>query len=108
MSDTIEDFRNFFSPEKVAESFEVREKLGEVALLVSAQFASAGVRLQLLDAAPGEELRICGYQNEFKQSVLNLVSNAFDAVMARHGAGAPPAGSAGYVMLAWSGPATWW
>ena len=83
MSDTIEDFRNFFSPEKVAETFDVKERIQEVSLLVAAQFANSGVCLELLDQAPGLPLRIKGYQNEFKQSVLNLVSNAFDAILAK-------------------------
>ncbi|HJV64760.1 MAG TPA: ATP-binding protein [Geomonas sp.] len=87
MSDTIEDFRNFFSPEKVVESFDVREKLREVSLLVAAQFANSGVALEVLDEASGLPLKIRGYQNEFKQSVLNLVSNAFDAVVSRWGKG---------------------
>ena len=99
MSETIEDFRNFFSPEKVAECFEVREKIAEVALLVSAQFTNAGVALEVADATAGGELRICGYPNEFKQSVLNLVSNAFDAVVARYGAGSPRGACAGSVVV---------
>ena len=85
MSDTIEDFRNFFSPDKVAESFEVRERIQEVILLVGAQFVNSGVVLELLDEAQGKSLRIKGYQNEFKQAVLNLVSNAFDATVAKKG-----------------------
>lgn len=85
MSDTIEDFRNFFSPEKVEENFDVRERIQEVSLLVAAQFANSGVRLELRDLEPGVSLRIRGYQNEFKQSVLNLVSNAFDAILAKRG-----------------------
>jgi signal transduction histidine kinase len=85
MSDTIEDFRNFFSPDKVMETFDVKARLREVSLLVSAQFANSGVRLTLLDQTPESELQIKGYQNEFKQSVLNLVSNAFDAVVANRG-----------------------
>jgi len=99
MSDTIEDFRNFFSPEKVMERFEAWEKIGEVAQLVAAQFASAGIRLQVVDATSGGKLTVNGYQNEFKQSVLNLVSNAFDAVVARHGRGDARGGSAGRVVL---------
>lgn len=83
MSDTIEDFRNFFSPEKVAETFDVKEKVHEVSLLVAAQFANSQVTLEILDRAPDGPLLIRGFQNEFKQSVLNLVSNAFDAVLAR-------------------------
>ncbi|GFO55138.1 hypothetical protein GMSM_21450 [Geomonas sp. Red276] len=87
MSDTIEDFRNFFSPDKVEENFDVREKIQEVMLLVSAQFANSGIALRLRDRAEGRPLVIRGYHNEFKQSVLNLVSNAFDAVAARWGRG---------------------
>ncbi|WP_052263264.1 sensor histidine kinase [Geobacter pickeringii] len=99
MSETIEDFCNFFRPEKVAEQFEVREKIAEVVLLVDAQFANAGVHLEVVDAADGEGLFIHGYQNEFKQSVLNLVSNAFDAVVARNGAAPRPTGLPGLVVV---------
>jgi len=80
MSDTIEDFRNFFTPEKVAERFDIREKVGEVIMLVTPQFAHSGVVLRTLDSAPDQSLCVTGYQNEFKQSLLNLVSNAFDAI----------------------------
>jgi C4-dicarboxylate-specific signal transduction histidine kinase len=80
MSDTIEDFRNFFSPEKVTERFDIKEKIGEVAQLVAAQFANSGVTLRIVDNAPDWRLMVEGYQNEFKQSLLNLVSNAFDAI----------------------------
>jgi C4-dicarboxylate-specific signal transduction histidine kinase len=80
MSDTIEDFRNFFTPEKVAERFDVREKVAEVIMLVTPQFAHSGVQLQTADGARGQDLCIRGYQNEFKQSLLNLVSNALDAI----------------------------
>jgi C4-dicarboxylate-specific signal transduction histidine kinase len=82
MSDTIEDFRNFFNPEKVREQFDVKEKISDVAQLVAAQFATSGVSLKIIDKSPDNRLVIEGYQNEFKQSLLNLVSNAFDAIKA--------------------------
>ena len=81
MSDTIEDFRDFFRPEKIAEVFDVREKIDEVMILVSPQFAHSGVLLQRIDNLPDCRLCIKGYQNEFKQALLNLVSNAFDAII---------------------------
>ena len=81
MSDTIEDFRNFFSPDKVLERFDIKEKLQKVVLLVSAQFVNSGVNIQVIDNSPDLTLMVKGYQNEFKQSVLNLVSNAFDAIV---------------------------
>jgi C4-dicarboxylate-specific signal transduction histidine kinase len=94
MSDTIEDFRNFFNPEKVTELFDIKEKIVDVTLLVAAQFANSGVTLETIDNAPDCRLMTEGYQNEFKQSLLNLVSNAFDAVKANGG----PANDAGGVV----------
>jgi signal transduction histidine kinase len=82
MSDTIEDFRNFFSPKKIQEQFDIKEKIAEVTQLVAAQFENSGVRLRIVDTSPDCRLSIKGYQNEFKQSLLNLVSNAFDAIKA--------------------------
>jgi PAS domain S-box-containing protein len=83
MSDTIEGFRNFFSPEKVIEQFDIRKKIQEVTLLVAPQFADSGVRLDVVDNSGGEPLDIKGYQNEFKQSILNLVSNSLDSIVER-------------------------
>ena len=81
MSDTIEGFRNFFSPEKVIERFDIRKKIHEVALLVAPQFADSGVSLDIVDNSGEGELDIKGYQNEFKQSILNLVSNSLDSIV---------------------------
>jgi signal transduction histidine kinase len=93
MSDTIEDFRNFFTPEKTAEDFDIREKIAEVINLVTPQFAHSGVSLQTVDRAEGIDVKVRGYQNEFKQSLLNLVSNAFDAIVDKASHGAECAGS---------------
>jgi signal transduction histidine kinase len=99
MSNTIEDFRNFFNPDKVVENFDVREKIAEVVQLVSAQFTNSGLKLEVIDAASGAEMIINGYQNEFKQSVLNLVSNSFDAVLAKYGAWDSASCNAGIVQV---------
>lgn len=82
MSDTIEEFRNFFKPEKEIECFVVSEKLNDVVLLVGAQFADSGISLRVMDNSTGQ-VEVCGYPNEFKQAVLNLVSNARDAILER-------------------------
>ncbi len=96
MSDTIEDFRNFFSLEKVIERFDVREKIEEVVLLVTPQFSNSGVSLTVLDGTGGSPLEIRGYQNEFKQSVLNLVSNSFDSIIDKASDGNRFVGSGGF------------
>jgi PAS domain S-box-containing protein len=96
MSDTIEDFRNFFSHDKVVEEFDVRERIQEVVLLVAPKFANSGVNLEVVDNSPGCRMYIKGYQNEFKQSVLNLVSNSFDAIMTKTDEGRRPDGTVDY------------
>ncbi len=83
MSDTIEDFRNFFSHEKLIERFDVKEKINEVVLLVAPKFSNSGMILQVIDSVPDSLLVIEGYQNEFKQSVINLISNSFDAIVTK-------------------------
>ena len=82
MSDTIEEFRNFFRPDKQIEPFSVCEKLHEVALLVAAQFSTEGICLRVVNHSP-EQLTVKGYPNEFKQAVLNIVNNARDAILER-------------------------
>lgn len=82
MSDTIEEFRNFFKPEKEVERFAVNDRLNDVVLLVGAQFANSGITLRVIDDAE-EPVEVNGYPNEFKQVVLNLVSNARDSILDR-------------------------
>lgn len=81
MSDTIEDFRNFFAPDKLVERFDVKDKIAEAITLVAPQCADAGIEVHTMDRAPGSRLLVRGYQNEFKQSLVNLLSNACDAIM---------------------------
>lgn len=83
MSDTIEDFRNFFSPDKLEELFDIRLRIREATQLIAAQFANSGVALDMQDLSPGHEMYCQGYPNEFKHAVINLVSNAFDAIGAK-------------------------
>lgn len=81
MSETIEDFRNFFALDKVAEKFDAYEKIHEVVALVANQFAHTSVELKVHHHDSVYPPEVSGYPNEFKQAVLNLVSNAFDAIL---------------------------
>jgi len=81
MSDTIEDFRNFFRPDKVIETFDAQDKVHDAVVLIEPQFTRSGIGLQIVDDPTGCRKVITGYQNEFKQALLNLVSNSFDAIL---------------------------
>ena len=98
MSETIEHFRRFFSPEKVVESFDLRGKIQEVMQLVAPRFANSAVTLEFVDRTPGLPLAIRGYQNEFKQALINLIGNSFDAIVDAE-SGDRPTGMRGLVTI---------
>jgi len=78
MSKTIDDFRNFFSPNKQKESFSVAAKINDTISFVSASFENNGIELV---SELEDDSYINGYPNEFVQVVLNIVSNAKDAIV---------------------------
>jgi signal transduction histidine kinase len=76
MSQTIDDFRNFFTPGKEQVSFDLGKTVSKTLLLVEGSLADKGIRIQL----DSEEAQILtGYPNEFSQVLLNILNNAKDA-----------------------------
>ncbi len=79
MSKTIDDFRNFFRPDKPRAEFVLQNSIVDVLNIISTQFASAKIKIETrFDTKP---IVVDGYENEFKQVVLNLMSNAKDAIL---------------------------
>ncbi|MEF3191569.1 MAG: PAS domain-containing protein [Campylobacterales bacterium] len=76
MSQTIDDFRNFFRPDKKIHPFGVKSATEDAIRLVAKQFASHGIEINV----SGDEVMVNGYPNEYKQVVLNLLTNARDAI----------------------------
>ena len=77
MSTTIDDFRDFFKPNKEKAPFGLRHSLAEVQSILGASLESHGIKMEI----QGEEVMAFGYGNEFAQVLLNLLSNAKDAVI---------------------------
>ncbi|MBV6342072.1 sensor histidine kinase [Candidatus Magnetobacterium casense] len=77
MSGTIDDFRNFFKPSKSKVDFDCAEAVREVVELLSAQLKAFAIDLEL--AREGNTV-VCGYPNEFKQVVLNILNNSVEAI----------------------------
>ncbi len=75
MSNTIEDFKNFFSPHKEREYFGVVKALQETLDLVEFFCKDEHIDIKLVAK---EEIRVYGYSNEFSQVILNLLNNARD------------------------------
>ncbi len=77
MSTTINDFRNFYHPDKEMKVFPVREQLHHAIALVEVGFTSQNITIRL--DAP-EEVQLPGFPNEYSQVLLNLLTNARDAI----------------------------
>lgn len=76
MSKTIDDFRNFFKVDKEKQFFSLMTAIEQVKLMLVAQFEKDNIRLDI----QGEDVSINSYQSEIQQVLLNLISNAKDAL----------------------------
>ena len=79
MSSTISDFMNFFRPEKEMSTFSCLHQVRAVLALVETSFRSARIEIQL--EAEGDVL-LGGFPNEYSHVLLNLLSNAKQAIKA--------------------------
>eukprot|EP01022_Parablepharisma_sp_SALTPOND_P032698 TRINITY_DN8599_c0_g3_i1.p1 TRINITY_DN8599_c0_g3~~TRINITY_DN8599_c0_g3_i1.p1 ORF type:complete len:598 (-),score=55.56 TRINITY_DN8599_c0_g3_i1:1275-3068(-) len=77
MSKTIDDFRNFFKKDKESKVFSVIDAINDTLSIQSAQLKSHHISLHI----DGESFEVQGYKNEFQQVILNLISNAKDALL---------------------------
>jgi two-component system, sporulation sensor kinase E len=80
MSSTIDDFRNFFRPDKEREPFTVVQAIGDALLLIEASLAQHNVDLHCIAR---HNPHVMGFRGEFSQVILNLLSNAKDAILQR-------------------------
>jgi len=76
MSQTIDDFRNFFTPGKEQVPFDLSKTVAKTLLLVEGSLSDKGIKIKL-DSVEAQILT--GYPNEFSQVLLNILNNAKDA-----------------------------
>ncbi len=80
MSQTIDDFRNFFKPDKEKVAFTIQEVVARTLSLVEDGFKNQQIRIDFqADANPA----INGFPNEYSQVLLNILMNARDALLDR-------------------------
>jgi PAS domain S-box-containing protein len=80
MSHTIDDFRNFFRPEKEKRRFSVNKAVAHALGFISASLISSGIQVDLVEE---DAVVATGHQNEYSQVLLNILSNACDVLMER-------------------------
>ncbi len=78
MSKTIDDFKNFYVPKKEKELFNIYEATRNAISITSATLNAYDITVELKG---DKECLLRGYDNEYSQVVLNLISNAKDAMI---------------------------
>ncbi len=78
MSNTIDDFRNFYKPDKKKEDFLVSIACKKAINIIDATLENLGINL-ILNIK--EDKKIFGYPTEFSQVILNIISNAKDVLI---------------------------
>ena len=78
MSNTIDDFRNFYKPDKIKEEFFVSESCLKAINIIDATLENLGINL-IFNVE--DDRKIVGYPTEFSQVILNIISNAKDILM---------------------------
>lgn len=77
MSNTIDDFRNFFKSDKEKEEFSIKEAIDKSLGMLEGTFKKEGIRVEILK---NEDVKISGIKAEFSQVVINILTNAKDAM----------------------------
>ena len=78
LSDTIDDFRDFFRPDKNGETTNYNELVKSVLSIVEVSLRTKNIEL-ILDLNCEDEFH--SFSNELKQVILNLIKNAEDALL---------------------------
>jgi PAS domain S-box-containing protein len=77
MSDTIDDFRNFYKPSKERARFRIKDAIESSLEIIKAQLKNENIEL-ILDI---EDVDLLNFENELKQALLNIFNNAKDAII---------------------------
>lgn len=75
MSNTIDDFTNFFKPDKAKEYFSVSDSINESLTLLEKIISSEMINV----SRDFDDAKVLGISNELTQVIINLIKNAKDA-----------------------------
>ncbi|GAB1537215.1 hypothetical protein ADMFC3_28460 [Geovibrio sp. ADMFC3] len=90
MAHTVEDFRTFFTPSKTLGEFSVKKALDDVTALMKSSLEKHRINVNITaEGNDPDSVVLFGYASEFKQVMVNLLSNARDAIDSKR-ASMPP------------------
>ncbi len=76
LSETIDDFRNYFKPNKSKNLFDIKECYEKAFKLLQPKFKSLDIKV----IENLQSIEILGFENEFIQVIMNLLNNAKDVL----------------------------
>lgn len=80
MSDTLEDFRTFFNPNKSKKAFRIKEMIQKAVDLSKYQLEKEEITLALFIK---DDLEVFGFKNELIHVLLNLIGNSKDILASK-------------------------
>ncbi len=79
MNNTIDDFMNFYKKDKERKIFDIEKTINSTLSLVMPRIQSNFISLNVSSEQTPQ--LVCGYENELKQAILNILNNAIDALL---------------------------
>ena len=80
MSNTIDDFRNFFATDKEKEYFLITEQVSFVLNMMTSILLSNNIKVNVIIK---NNIKIYGFKNEYSQALINIISNAKNLIFQR-------------------------
>jgi PAS domain S-box-containing protein len=81
MSNTINDFSNFFRQDKYKRVFLISEAVTQSVGLITATLQNSHIEIEL---QLEEKIKVSGFKNEYIQALLNILANAKDVLLERN------------------------
>jgi signal transduction histidine kinase len=80
MSQTIDDFRNFFKSSKEKVMFDLIQAFEEIDAIIGPKIMSDKINMRIDYGDGDDDFMVFGYPNEFKQIVINIIRNSQTAI----------------------------
>ncbi|MEA2018629.1 MAG: HAMP domain-containing sensor histidine kinase [Campylobacterota bacterium] len=81
MSQTIDDFRNFFTTDKTKDNFFISEQIELAINMMRSSIKSNSIKVNIIIK---NNIKVYGCKNEYLQVLINILSNAKDAIIAKN------------------------
>jgi C4-dicarboxylate-specific signal transduction histidine kinase len=82
MSETIDDFSNFFKISKEKKNFNILNSVKDTIKLIDVQLKNENIKINV-NIEEGVNLELYSLENEFRQALLNIIQNALDILILR-------------------------